>query len=1171
MLKQRTIMKFFLATIASSLLLGMAAGAYAQSIVATVTNVNDSGPGSLRQAITDANAGGLCGATATINFNIPGPAPYVISLNSPLPTISCHDTTIDGYSQPGASANTLGSGNNASIVITLNGAIMTPPAAGLTIGGDNILVAGLVIKKFIGQPGILISSGAGAKIEGNFIGTDATGTGTDGNDVGVQMSGGTCAIIGGFAASAQNVISANKSNGVALLGGSCATGTQVINNHIGTNATGVAALPNGGNGVLNRVQNTVIKNNMIEYNLGDGVRIELGGGAAVIKSNDILGNAGNGVYIAASECSPQGVFIRSNNIGYQTLQGIDLAVASFYPPPVPPVRDQNLATNSCYHANLGQHFPVISDVTYAWTSIATTTTINAVLKSGLSTAYDIDLFNNYPGGVDSSNRGVGAQFISSLTIPLTDSSGFVSFQMVANGTPVYHPTMTASSPFSMTGGTSEFSVQAVTPLIYTSIYSDFSIVAGGSQSQTFTFTNADSVAVTVPPPTSNSATFTVTSSTCGSVAAGASCQVVVTYSQPVPTVTETATLTLGPIASALPPVAPVTVQPPVSYTFALKGTAAPVSTLNPTMTVAVSPGSVFAGTNAQVTLTLSTPIPSPQLISSGTVTMPAGLLVQATPAPSNNCGTLSSIATGGTGITFGTGSIPAMGSCTITFAVRAASVGNYIINVAPGNLSAGGKNTNTSSAALTVAPALAPGITVSAGGLSFGAVNVGASSVAQNITITSSGQLPLAINSISSQGDFAFSSNCPLSPATLAVGATCNISVTFNPLSAGSTGSFLLISSNAPLSPTLVFVSGTGVVAPVPNIAVSPATLAFGDQSVGSISAIQSVIVTNGGTANLLLSGVVINGAGLVRASAPATVIPAITVPSCGATLAPLAQCHISVLFAPSVTGAVNGSITITHNVTASSTPNPLTIAITANGTPAPAPIIKLSGNLSFTEQVIGTASTPQLITIANTGNALLSLGAIVVRPGANTLANDFTLSGTCAATLAANASCSFNISFTPQLATTLNPGTKTAVVSIPSNASNAATINAITVTGMAIPIPSPIARLSATTLGFGNGIFGSLAPAQLVTLTNVGNLPLNLASITTERSYPQTSTCGAVLAPNATCTISIRFSPTSLGVIPGALVVNSNAPSSPDKVLLSGKGCRYFSPAAARFFLTSC
>ena len=195
---------------------------------------------------------------------------------------------------------------------------------------------------------------------------------------------------------------------------------------------------------------------------------------------------------------------------------------------------------------------------------------------------------------------------------------------------------------------------------------------------------------------------------------------------------------------------------------------------------------------------------------------------------------------------------------------------------------------------------------------------------------------------------------------------------------------------------------------------------------------------------------------------------------------------------------------------------------------------------------------------------------AIVVRPGANTLANDFTLSGTCAAILAANASCSFNISFTPQLATALTPNTKTAVVSIPSNASNATTINAITVTGMAIPIPSPIARLSATTLGFGNGIFGSLAPAQLVTLTNVGNLPLNLASITTERSYPQTSTCGAVLAPNATCTISIRFSPTRMGVIPGALVVNSNAPSSPDKVLLSGKGCRYFSPAS-RFFLTNC
>ena len=135
-------------------------------ILATVINTADSGPGSLRQAITDANAGGSCGPTATINFNIPGGGLKVITPFLPLPTLLCPNTTIDGYTQPGASANTLGSGNNAVILVALDGASMMPPGPGLALNGNNILVRGINIRKFIGQPGIRIQGGAGVKIEG---------------------------------------------------------------------------------------------------------------------------------------------------------------------------------------------------------------------------------------------------------------------------------------------------------------------------------------------------------------------------------------------------------------------------------------------------------------------------------------------------------------------------------------------------------------------------------------------------------------------------------------------------------------------------------------------------------------------------------------------------------------------------------------------------------------------------------------------------------------------------------------------------------------------------------------------------------------------------------------------------------------------------------------------
>src|SRR5215470_14791525 len=89
-------------------------------LVFTVTNTNDSGTGSLRQAITDANSMG----GGTINFNIPGTGVHTISPLTVFPTIT-QTVTIDGYSQPGSSANTNPTtmGLNAVITIELHGTV----------------------------------------------------------------------------------------------------------------------------------------------------------------------------------------------------------------------------------------------------------------------------------------------------------------------------------------------------------------------------------------------------------------------------------------------------------------------------------------------------------------------------------------------------------------------------------------------------------------------------------------------------------------------------------------------------------------------------------------------------------------------------------------------------------------------------------------------------------------------------------------------------------------------------------------------------------------------------------------------------------------------------------------------------------------------------------------
>src|SRR5262249_35679792 len=119
----------------------------------TVTNTGDNagvnpapfaGTGTLRQAIIDANA--TIGAD-TINFNIHRPAVQTINLNSALPALTAA-VTIDGYSQTGASANTLAVGNNAVLRIELNGG--NAVSVGLTVKAANVTIRGLAINRFSG-------------------------------------------------------------------------------------------------------------------------------------------------------------------------------------------------------------------------------------------------------------------------------------------------------------------------------------------------------------------------------------------------------------------------------------------------------------------------------------------------------------------------------------------------------------------------------------------------------------------------------------------------------------------------------------------------------------------------------------------------------------------------------------------------------------------------------------------------------------------------------------------------------------------------------------------------------------------------------------------------------------------------------------------------------------
>ena len=411
---------------------------------------------SLRERIIDLNFAGVGG---TIRFEIPtttdtgyDPVTGVFTFQplTPLPSINS-PTIVDGYSQSGASPNTLTGGNNAVLRIEIDGSQVVANAGehiGLRlIGSTGNTVKGLIINGF-DDVGVLLDSTGGHKVEGNWIGLDGDGVTAIGNGVGVDSKTAILNTIGGETPAARNVIT-GPGTGIRLAAG---VGSLVQGNFIGTDKTGTAVVNNGasvgvlidgttGNGVLDKFSNGPSMPNVIGGWGTAGVQIVSGATGNFIAGNMIgtdltgtldLGNAIGVLINAPGNLVGTGTSAAGNTIAYNTGDGVRvldglgnrIRLNSFYENGALAIdlggdgvtpNDPGDADSS---PNGFQNFPVLLEIN-SLSGKATST-----LDSTTSTEFQIDFYTS--AACDPSGFGEARTIVGGVTVT-TNASGTVVF------------------------------------------------------------------------------------------------------------------------------------------------------------------------------------------------------------------------------------------------------------------------------------------------------------------------------------------------------------------------------------------------------------------------------------------------------------------------------------------------------------------------------------------------------------------------------------------------------------------------------------------------------------------------------------------------------------------------------------------------------------------------
>ena len=309
-----------------------------------------------------------------------------------------------------------------------------------------------------------------------------------------------------------------------------------------------------------------------------------------------------------------------------------------------------------------------------------------------------------------------------------------------------------------------------------------------------------------------------------------------------------------------------------------------------------------------------------------------------------------------------------------------------------------------------------------------------------------------------------------------------------------------------------------------PVLSLSPGSLSFGNEVMGTTSAGKAVTVTNLSSSAVSISSIVASGDFAISSN------------TCSSSLAGSGHCNVTVAFKPSVAGTITGDVTVVYGGIGS----PDRLGLSGNGV---TPLTASPTSLSFGTVTVGTTSAAKTVTLKNDNpSTVLNIsfsanGDYAVAAGGGT---------PCGATLAGGASCTVNVTFKPH-----QNGATNGAVAVKDSVALSPLVVGLTGSGSG-GVTSPFS-FTPSSLSYSNVVVG-VASAKTVTVKNTSASSVKVTGVTASGDY-SASGCVVTLSSGASCTLTVTFNPSTTGTLEGAIALANGSSVSPEVLNASGTG----------------